>query len=38
MSRRDEFDQRIDSPWRWDDILIAAGLVGTLLAIQFGWI
>lgn len=38
MARRDLFDSSVDSPWRWDDMLIAAGLIGTLIAIHFGWI
>jgi len=38
VSRRDLFDSSVDSPWRWDDLLIAAGLLGALIAIHFGWI
>lgn len=38
MSRRDLFDSSVDSPWRWDDLLIAAGLLGFLFAVHMGWL
>lgn len=38
MARRDRFDSSVDSPWRWDDLAIAAGLIAFLLASHLGWI
>jgi len=38
VSRRDLFDSSVDSPWRWDDLLIAVGLLGFLFASLMGWI
>jgi hypothetical protein len=35
MTRRDDFDQQ-RSDWRWDDLVIAVGLVGFLAACALG--
>lgn len=39
MTRRNESDLRRDDDWlRWDDLVIAAMLIGTIVAAHFGWI